>query len=241
LATSFFLAYAGDVTRRRRVANEDRLASTMFAVWWYSAALVILNQAFHTILLLAGVHGDSVHAASVLFGAVPLAAAVWGLSYYILYLLTGRRGLFLPITLFYAGFLIFLFWFYVEQGRSEFSLGTWQAMARPEHPASDEVNLAFGLLLSGPILFAVGAYFVLALGERDPTRRYRLAMISGGFLLLFGMILGGYVLGWATKEWFPLVYQGPALLASFLSVAAYRPPRWIQRRFHVEPVAVGTA
>ena len=238
-ATAACLAIAGDVVRRRPLTGDDRLAGTLFAVWWYSAALVIGNQALRTILVLAGVTDPNVHFVQGIAGMIPLATSVWGLSYYMVYLLTGRSRWLAPLTAFYVAYLIYLFWFAVVRGVAGVALGEWQATVLTVNPASLAMNLIFGVWLAGPVLFAVGAYSVLALRETDPTRRYRLVLVSSGFLLLFGIVLIGYIVGWVDESWFSLAYQIPALLASVLAVLAYRPPRWVQRRWGIEPLPSG--
>lgn len=236
LATAGLLAYAGDVVRRRPLSPPDRAAGLLYAVWWYSAALVILNQALRTLLVLAGVQQRAVYLAQGLLGMIPLAAAVWGLSFYMVYLLTGRRGWLAPITLFYIAYLVFLFWYVLYQGVAGVGLDAWQSAVRPERPPSASMNLVFGVWLAGPVLLAVVSYMVLAVREKDRTRRYRLSLVSGGFVLLFSIILVGYVLGWVDEDWFPIAYEVPALIASALAVAAYRPPVWVQRWLRIEPL-----
>jgi hypothetical protein len=238
-ATSAFLAYAGDVVRRRPLGGDDRLAGALFAVWWYGAALVILNQGVRTLFALGGIQDPTFYFVQGFAGMIPLAAAVWGLTYYMVYLLSGRRGLFVPITAFYVAYLVYLFWFSISQGVASVAMGEWQALVTPKEPATTAMNLIFGIWLAGPVLFAVGAYVILSLQERDPTLRYRLTLVSSGFLLLFGIVLIGYLVGWVSKSWFPLAYQVPALIASILAVAAYRPPAWIQRRWGIQPLPAG--
>lgn len=90
IATAALLAHAGTVTRRRPVAASERRPNRAFALWWYGAAVVIFLPTLRTILAVGGVRDAALHTALAQVNNIPLAAAVGGLAYYILYLLTGR-------------------------------------------------------------------------------------------------------------------------------------------------------
>lgn len=206
-----------------------------FALWWYAASLVILNVNLRNLVAAAGVTDVALYTTQAYVGNVPLAAALGCLMYYVLYLMTGRRRLYLPVAVVYALYLTYLMWFTARAGERHLVISDWQVQFTGDIPATAAENLAFGLLLAAPIVLTVGAYTILAFRIREPNQRYRLSMISAGFLLLFGTILVGYLLRWNEQPWFALAYELPALVASFMALLAYRPPRWVRRRLHLEP------
>jgi hypothetical protein len=236
LATSGFLAYAGRVMHRRPAEAENRLAVRSFALWWYAASLVILLPIVRTVLAWAGLVDVALHTALVHFSNLPLAVALAALMYYILHLMTGRRRLVYPVAALYGLYLAYLTWYTSRTGERRLVLGDWQTQLVGASTPGPGETLLFGLLLAAPVLATVAAYAVLGFRVDDPSLRYRLRMVSGSFLFLFGVVLAGFVLRWTDEPWFPLAYELPALVASVLVVAAYRPPQWVRRWLGVEPV-----
>lgn len=236
VATAALLAFAGRTTWHRRVRSTDVVASRALGVWWYSAALVIALQAVRPLLFLAGVRDAAAYTALTYAGSFPLATAVWGLMVYILYLLTGRRWVVVPLTILYAAYLAFLLWFNGLGGARTVTPGEWQVAMEAADPPSAALTLLFGLMLAGPLVFATVAFVVLAVRLRAPTQRYRLVLLAGGFLFLFGTILVAYLVGWAQRNWFALLYESAALVTASLALLAYRPPAWVRRRFGVEAI-----
>lgn len=236
IATAALLGFAGRTTWHRRVGSTDVVPSRALAVWWYSAAAVIALQAVRPLLFLAGVRDPAAYTALSYAGSFPLATAVWGLMVYILYLLTGRRGVIVPLTVLYAAYLGFLLWFNGLGGPRTLTAGEWQVSVAAADPPSATLTLLFGLLLAGPLVFATTAFVVLAVRLSAPTQRYRLVLLAGGFLFLFGTILVAYLVGWSRSNWFALLYESAALVTASLAVLAYRPPAWVRRRFGVEGV-----
>lgn len=237
LATAWLLGYAGLTTWRRRVQSTDRVASRALAAWWYAAALVILIQALRTLAFLGGVTDPTAFLVLSYVGSFPLATAVWGLMVYIVYLLTGWRGVLWPVTAVYGAYLVFLLWFDGLGGVRTVTGGDWQVTVVATNQPDAMLTLVFGLLLALPIVFATIAFLGLAVRLHGRTQRYRLLMIASGFLFLFGTILVAYLFGWAQQNWFALLYESAALVTSVLAVLAYRPPSWVQRRLGVAPLS----
>lgn len=232
-ATSGFLAYAGRVIQRRRAKGDDHGAVRAFAVWWYAASVVILDTTVRSALALLGVTDLALHAALQYFVNLAVAVALGALMYYILYLLTGMRKLLKPVVVVYGLYFCYLIWYSVRAGPRELVMGDWSVTLRGENNPTTTETLVFGLLLTAPVLTTVLAFSILAFHVQDRVPRYRMSMVAGAFLFLFGMIFLAYVLGWSRQPWFPLAYQLPALAASVIVLLAYRPPppvqRWLDR------------
>ena len=235
-ATSALLAYAGTVTGRRPVAPAEHLALRAFAAWWYGASVVILLPTLRTVLAVVGIVDPALHATIALLGNVPLALALGGLAYYILYLITGRSRWMYPVAIAYSAYFGYLLWYTNQLGERTVAMGEWQARLVAENAAPPAATLVFGLVLAGPILALVLAYSVLVFRVQQRTQRYRLIMVAGGFLQLFVAVLAGFALQLTQEPWFPLMYELPALMLSILVVTAYRPPRLVQRWLKIEAV-----
>lgn len=236
LATSGLLAYAGYVTQRRKVSAVDRLALRCFAAWWYGAAFVILFPLVRLLLALGGILDPELHALISHAGNLPLAVALGGLAYYILYLITGDARWRWPVGVGYLAYFVYLVWYTVSLGERTVELGAWSARLVGGNGASPAATVVFGIVLAGPILALVAAYASLVFKVEERTQRYRLGMVVAGFALLFLSVILGFLLRWNAQPWFPLVYEVPALILAALVVLAYRPPSWIRQRLGVEPV-----
>lgn len=235
LATTTLLAYAGVLVLRRSASDEARLALRMFATWWFSVAAVIFLAGSHTLLAILGVRDIALHTALVYAGAVPLAAALWGLLYYLVFIYTGRRSAIWPLTLAYVGFLAFELYYFASFGDRRLEETIWNVRVVGDAFPPTWIGMTFAALLAAPVLFVVAAYGLLLLRTLDPAHRYRLRLITFAFAQWFGVVLVGYALGWDRAEWFPIVYEAPGVLASLLVVAAYRPPRWVERHLAATP------
>lgn len=230
LATGALLIYAGFRVARRQASGEARLALRMFATWWFAVAAVILISGSPTLLYLAGVTSLSIHVALVYAVAAPLAVALWALLYYLVYIYTGRRWAIWPLGGAYALFFLFELYYFSAFGERRLDVTDWSVRTVGGAFPPTWLSLTFAVLLAVPILVVIVAYGRLYFRVKDRPHRYRVALISSAFLAWFGAVLVGYLLGWDRAEWFPLVYEAPGVIASLLVVAAFRPPRWVQRR-----------
>src|SRR5438067_3470052 len=89
---------------QREVEGEARRANVLFAVFWVGLGIVYLLAPLFTIPAQLFGYRDLALAITLLNSLLLLiAAAVWGLVYYLVYLYTGSRRAFWPITVFYIG------------------------------------------------------------------------------------------------------------------------------------------
>ncbi len=237
LGTASLLAYAGDYTRRRSVSPDARVPMAAFATWWYGASFAVLVGALHTAGGLLGLMSEPFQIGLGYARLVPIAVALWGLLYYITYLLTGDKRTLIPITAVQIGFLLYGFFTYSRLGPWYVEVTHWEVRPIGSGDAPVEL-LIFGILLAAPIILSAGAYGMLLVKMKEPTQRYRIGLIATAFGGWFGIIFIGFALGLTTSPLFGLFYQVPGLVASILVIYAYRPPAWVTARWGVEPVTL---
>lgn len=226
IAASF--AYAGSVTWRRSVQPESRLANVAFALWWWSASAVLGLFAIGNLLGLAGFYAADAHLTLHFLRALPLSLALGCLMFYLLYLLTGRRDLVVPVALAYAGHFAFTTYYFVAMGPWTVVETTWDVRVQPSEPLHGPLSIAFGVALAGPLLVAWSAYLVQAYPLAGPEQRYRLAVLSLSLGQWFVLLLVSFLLGLEDEPWFSFLYQLPGFLSALFVVMALRPPAWLR-------------
>lgn len=234
LASTALLAYAGALVLRRPASSDARLAHRMFATWWFSVAAVMLLAGAPTLLFLLGVTSVPLHVAITYALAVPLTVALWALLYYLVYIYTGRRSAIWPLGGAYLVFFAFTLYYFSTFGQRRLETTGWTVLVVGDAVPPAWVSLTFATLLAVPILLVAIGYASLFFRTPHGPHRYRIALVSGAFLLWFGAVLLGFLLGWDREDWFPLVYQTPGVAAALMVVAAFRPPRWVRERIRAE-------
>lgn len=234
LALAALYAYVARVVRDRPTTSRDAdRAKGAFVTWWVGLAGLTLVGALRSVLGGLDVLHVGLHAALSYLTLPLLVAALWGLLDYLLYIYTGSprwRGVTMAA---HAALGVFFVALVAWMGPRSVTASDWTvglAYARPlEGPL---LVLALGLILV-PTLLAAGAYLTLAFRVKDRTARYRIAMVSGAFLLWFGSAAVASAFRWSDWYWWPLAARGVALLATLLILAAYRPPRAVREALEV--------
>jgi len=237
LATAALFAYVGGLTRHRHVMAADRPASLAFATWWYGAAAVLSLNGGQTLLALVGVKDVALYLTLIFAQALPLAAALAGLLIYLAYLYFGHFRAVAPIAAFYVLFLSYTLYYFSSLGPWTLHQSEWDSRLLSGNSRPDAAFYTFIVLLTVPVIVAAVAYASLYARSPERTQRFRIALVSLAFLLWFGAMAVGFIAVPPQTSWYPLVYQAPGLFASLLILLAFRPPSWVQRRYHVAAVA----
>lgn len=223
LATVLLFTYVGVLALRRSTDDHAQLAQRMFAVWWFSVAAVMLLAGLPTLLSAIGVEDVTLATTSTYVTAVALAIALWSLLYYLVYIYTGRRSALWTLAVPYAAFFVFELYYFSSYGQRHLETTAWSVRIVGERDPASWITITFGIALAVPVLLIVAGYAGLYMRTRDDEIRRRIALVSTGFLLWFGAVLVGFLLGWDRQDWFPVVYEAPGLVAGLLVAAAYRP------------------
>lgn len=235
--TAMLYIYIGQVLRNRRVSQEARLANGMFVLWWQAiGGLGLLGVA----ILLAYMAGSlplwlyQTYVTLVLLG---LFVALWGLQFYLMYLYTGSKRSFMPLAVFYAVLFVGTMALIEYAGQAERIVDNgWALRTEPRLELGVAFGLAFTLLIVGPQVAAAVAYARLFFKTRDPTQRYRIALVTGSIIVWFGsgiVATGAQVSDELSYQLFSRLVGIAGALVIFM---AYKPPEWIRRRYGVHSI-----
>lgn len=226
-------AYVAVRVGRRRVSEDARLASKLFALWWNALAGITALGALSTILGLAGVRSLPVYVAISNVALLCLVLGLWALLYYLVFLYTGSRRALVPLSVCYA--LLYAATVGVQVWRHPLSVteGTWSTTIAYERPLPRAGTIVFTVLILVPQLLAALAYLSLYFRLEDRTKKYRVLLVSGSILFVFAAPLVGPAL--AGEGW-PLVSRIIGLAAATATLAAFVPPTWIRARWGVRSI-----
>ncbi len=238
VAVAPLCAAVGVALARRRMADAaSRRAVRLFAVFWLALAADALLGALELALVGAGFASAGLALGFSVVAFLAVSLMMWGLLHYLLFLFTGRPGWLWPLAAFYA----------LAFATSVVLVASWEPTgleptrwgvevdyaAQPTPAAGLFLSLAF---LLPPILGAL-AYGSFLPRVGDATRRYRIALVSGGIFLWFAtsVVLGARPL--ADDD----AVQGIGRLVTLVSIlavaAAYFPPPFARRRWGIESLA----
>lgn len=225
---------------KRDPQGQARRANTLFAVWWVALGVVYVMIPAYTIPARVFGHHDLALVVTLLdVLLVLIAVAFWGLLYYLVYLYTGNPRWFWPITAFYGALGIALLYAVAWLEPNGFDANGNVTYAREQLGSS--ASLTIGLMFSVPILLAALAYGSLFFKVREPLARYRIALVSGAFLIQFGWSATSTTL--RLNQRYPgsvtlsLIGNGLAVLAALAIVLAFRPPEAVRLRLGTSPEA----
>lgn len=189
------LAWVGATLSARGLAPEPRRANQAFTAWWFALGAGFLLNAFWEASAAWSLHDDPGYAgflvATDYVYVLSLIVAVWGILYYLVYLRTGRAGLFWPLTAFYALYAAAALYGVARAQPTGLNVATWFVGWNYGRLATEgALYLALLLLLIVPELGALVAYARLRRRTSDPEQRRRIAVVAGGiFALIFLPVL----------------------------------------------------
>lgn len=212
---------------------------TLFAVWWFGLAASTAIGGARSLLGAVGILDLAIHATLSMVSLLPLCVALWGLLYYLLFLYTGRKSILWPLSALYAlvylSFVALIVWL-APTGAEASASGVTLTYARE---ASGPVVWAFLAVLLGPIVVAAILYGSLYFRLKDRSQRYRVGLVSAGFLVWFAAPAVAFVAGVADDAWWPVASHVIGLVVPGIVLLAYKPPSWVRRRLLVGEPAQG--
>ena len=236
-AAAAIYAYIGHRLGRRHIHfTETRLAWTFFIVWWYGLAAATLSTAVTRLLGASGMLSLPLFLTFTYVNLPAVCLALFGLTYYLLYLFTGSRKLLVPLTIFYS--LIYILVVYAINAHNPVGvrLERWQVAFQYETaPAGPLLGLLLILLLFPQILGSL-AYFSLYFRVEDTTQKYRILLVSWGIIIWFIRPLLAPLFGLAQQEWWQIATVLIGLGAALTILMAYQPPNWIKQRYNVTSI-----
>ncbi|MCA1811853.1 MAG: hypothetical protein LC623_07585 [Halobacteriales archaeon] len=236
LSCVIYLAVAR-IVAARPVDAKAVSARRAFAWWWDVLALLALYGAFADAVTMAGAWTVPLLVAAVHVLLLAILLGLAGLLYYLVYLYTGREGAWKPIVLFYGLFWAFLvYWIEALQPNGIQPGVITPQLSYVHDPKDSAFGPLLGLLLILPIIGGAVGYFTLFFRAHETTQRYRIAVVSLSILLWFSFSLVGSLLEVNQSLAWTILSRTISLAAALCVYGAYRPPRWVQRRWGVQGV-----
>lgn len=230
IAEGLVFLYVGRELRKREVHGEAATAWRLFVLWWFALGALVLVGGLQALAGAAGYASLAWQLAFTYVAVAGIAVGLWGLVYYLLYLFTGSRKVLAPLTVFYAAVLVGLLWFIRVQDPYDVAVNAWSVQLKYRSTVGGAGNLLVvaGVLL--PELLAGVAYGTLFFKVRDPSQRYRIALVSVSIILWFGSSLASNLLRVNTTDAWQVANKLIGLSAALVILAAYKPPTFVRRR-----------
>jgi hypothetical protein len=240
IAAAIYAAVARMLAARPEEAHAVQ-ARQAFAAWWYVLAGLSLLGAASDLVSMADAWTLPLLVALTQVVLLVILMAFAALLYYLLYLYTGWADSWKWIGVAYLlfwGFLVYLVALFQPDGLEP---GLINPQLHYVHdPKGSAAAAALGLLLLLPIIAGAIGYFTLYFRAKEPTQRYRIAVVSLSIVLWFSFSLVGSIAGVSQSLPWVLLSRLVSLAAAACVYAAYRPPRWVQRRWGVQGVPART-
>ena len=236
LVSAAVFGYVGWRIAGRPVTGHARLASDLFAAWWYALALSTLIGASVTGAAAYGHLALEYLVATTYLNLFLICVALWGLLYYLIFLYTGRKGAIVPLTVGYIAYYILLAWFVASHHPVGVVVNVYSATidyaVKPEGPF---VNTLLVLLVAPQIIGAI-AYLLLYWQVETRSQRYRILLVSWSLIIWFTTPLIAVAVDTRTISWWPIFTRAIALAAAAAILMAYAPPRRVRERFGIAGV-----
>jgi hypothetical protein len=234
--SAFLFAYVGCVVGARRTTPHARLAIAAFATWWYGLAAVTMVGTLVGLLAADGRMSLPLFIAFTHLILLGLVVALWGLVYYLLYLFTGRRGLWVPLTVFYAVYWAALLYFIQRSEPIGIIVKGWSAQLAYAKDTTGPLGTVLLLLLVLPQIVGAFAKFTLFFRTRERTQRFRIALVSWSIIVWFSTGLLTSSPSMAASDAWQLASRLVGLGAALAILVAYQPPGWLRRRLAVQGI-----
>jgi hypothetical protein len=209
---------------KRAEESPQRTAMRAFALWWGAlGAFTFLGFARDLAAVLDRLPLPLLVALTYL-GIAPFTLALWGLFYYLGYILVGRRMLLVPSIVLYV--LVYVFFVYATAALQPAGVlvRTWDVEVTFAHVIPPALDFAILALLVVPILAAVLAYGTLLFRVKRREQRLRIALVSFAFFAWFGGTFLVALAGQGSREWWALASRVLSLASVVLVFLAYALP-----------------
>ena len=162
-------------------------------------------------------------------------AALWGLVGYLLYLFLGRH-LLVPLSILYGSLYVLLLYYITASDPVRVSLTMGSVGLVFGNQIQGPILAVLVLLLIGPEFLGAILYFTLYFRTRDPTVRYRIALVSWSLIGWFGLSLVPIASGLGGGLAAQVLARSLGIIAALVILAAYYPPRAVRSAFGVVSV-----
>lgn len=230
--SAILYVWVSRIILNRSLEGDAKKANLLFAVFWLALGLVLLLAPLLSVLpQIVGYRNLAFSVALLNVLLVLIVVAAWGLVYYLAYLYSGDPRWFWPITAFYAVLALGLLYLVAWLNPNGFKDSGELAYERTQ---AGGPQIGIGLLFSLPVVIAAVAYGSLFFKVDGPAAKYRIGLVSSGFILQFGWSALSSALQlpqrFPNADWLPLISNIFGVTAAIAVLLAFRPPRSLRER-----------
>lgn len=205
-------------------------ARRFFAAWWYGIGANKAMAGAYGLAAAVGLLSNDAYETLLILNFIVLAVSLGCLLYYLLFLLSGRRGWMLPVFTFYVAFFFLLTYNVLRQGLVGFEISGWRLNPHYEDPSPSPLGIIVLAILLLPQVIGALAYFTLFFRIDDRRLRFRIALVSWSIIAWTLSLAFVTLPGLAARTPFQISSRLVGVLAAVACVVAYAPPAWLRRR-----------
>lgn len=218
--------YVGSRFWRRPATPAARQALRLFGLWWVGLATIGLVNALWEAAAAFGLEGGGIFpllVAGVYAYVLALCVCVWGMLYYLAYLVTGRTSLFWPLTIFYGAYAVAAWVLLAQLHPVGLNVARWfVGWNYASAGATADLYAGAVALLLLPQLAAVVGYASLVFRVHEPLARRRIAVTTSSLFLWLALPVVGELLRLGRFEAWQAGSRLIGLAAALAILLAYR-------------------
>jgi hypothetical protein len=214
-------------------SSEARVAWDSFTIWWYGLAATTLIGGLLSIFGAFGMTSLPLFVTATYINILVICLALWGLLYYLIYLFTGNRLLFMPLVIFYIIYYILLVYYITASIPESISVERWNTTLVYRAPLTGPFFVILIILLLLPQIIGGLAYFTLYFRVTEATQKYRILLVSWSIIIWFLSPFAALAGGVAEQDWWQFMSRLIGLAAALTILMAYLPPRWLKQHYGI--------
>jgi hypothetical protein len=218
--------FVGRRIAERQVSSPARLASFQLALWWGGLGVTVAISALELVLALANAFPFALALTLALVSDLVAVALLWGLAGFLVYVYTGRHHL-VALTALYGAFYVMLLYYVLDRVPHAVAFQAGAPTIVYSQPGPWWLVLPIVLILLVPEIVGGVLYLSLLRRTRDRGTRSRIWLVGGGILLWFAIAL---LVPSSAGSW-ALLRSVLEVVPGLMSLIAFYPPAWAQRRF----------
>jgi hypothetical protein len=220
-----------------RGTNEAGGARLALAAFWLGAAGVAAVQGMRSLSASFGFDSFAFIRAMDQTATPAYCISAAGLLYYVLYLLTGRAWVAMPVLSYYL-VMIPALRYPVEVARPiGYTVADWNVNLVYEGSLTGPTYTLALALTAVPLMASMLAYAALVLRVREPALRYRVACTAAAFILWVGIEVVVWSAGLASTGTGEITRRLVGLLVTLVVGIGYYPPLAARERWGARSIA----
>lgn len=224
--------FVGFRFKRHPVAPKARMAAGAFVVWWLGiAGYMLLWIALPKVLVVTGVTSLPVYLMLLHSSMFSLCLALGCLVFYLLFLFSGRRWLWIPVALYYGVLFVTSVVIFTVHQPVDVRMERWWVDLEYRVPLGTAFQVWVAMLILPSTVGAIG-YFTLIHRTTDPMMRFRISVVSWG-IIVWGL-LGALARALEADFLQFLLRTLIGLLVALLVLVAYELPALVKKRRELE-------